>query len=96
MIDIVKQTDKYNRETWRFYWENEYHIWLDEYRLQNRLSNKRKWEDVKIYIRIGDKRNILSDKLLKESDVILSNWIVAKVREWITENTQIKYWGKRV
>ena len=96
MIELIIP-DTFNnlrREVYRFYVENEYHIWLDEYAIQTRITTRHKWQSIKQYSRLIN-RDIYGDKILHEQDVPLHDGIIRTVKDKLVEELQVKKWSER-
>jgi len=95
MIEVIVQQDKNNREIYNFYLENEYSLWLDSYEIEHKPDEKRKWERVRFYTRIGDTRRTLPSMLIAEKDVPLSQEIIDIVFAKLREQLKVKKWSER-
>ena len=95
MIELIIPiaNSKNQRHYYRFYLENEYHLWLDEYEYQVRKTSHSKWIVEKGYSRL-DSRRYYSEKL-EEINVILNDHVKEKVREIVLKQLQIQKWSER-
>ena len=94
-IIVQDENDNTNREVYTFYVENEYHIWLDGYSKEHRLTNRHKWQGVKIYSRLDYRNYKYSEEYLEEKDVPFHDGIIRMVKDKLLTGLQIKKWSER-
>ena len=90
MIELIFTLDKLHRECYRFYLENEYRLWLDNYALQKRETSRHKWIDIQRYSRLEPRYSTM-----KEEQVTLNDTIRDLIRKEFLSQLQIEKWSKR-
>ena len=97
MIDLIVPIPNSTgrRYYYRFYLEDECHIWLDEYAYQERKTPHSKWEDIKKYSRLDARSIWNNDVKIEEKDVPFHDGIVRMIKDKIISQLQVKKWSER-
>ncbi len=69
-VEVIIKHNKLKREVYSFYLENQYHLWLDEYKLENRKTTRHKWIAQITYNRLDFRySNILEKEVLLTDEI---------------------------
>lgn len=96
MIELTilwTESQKLKREYYRFYLENEYHLWLDDYEFQTRQTTRHKWIAEKGYSRLEPRRYYPIK--LSEAEVPLTDAIKDEVKKVLLSQLKIEKWSER-
>jgi hypothetical protein len=89
-MDIIIDHNKLKREVYGFYFQNEFHIYFDSYRLEERKTLRHKFVMIRKWNRIDDRQNDI-----KLEEIIFDENIKQKVREQLLKQINIELWKDR-
>ena len=89
-VEVIIEHSKVERVVWEFYLENEYHLWLESYRLELRETPRHKFKAKYSYYRL-DSRN----STLQENQIVLSEQLKETAKLKLLSQIKVQKWSER-